>query len=67
MVVAQDDLFLVGSGLLRNELEYQLFTLAHLECAFLLAELEAWWVAQDFPAKRAVEAEFHRRWPSGKN
>ncbi|MEC8247574.1 MAG: CCA tRNA nucleotidyltransferase [Pseudomonadota bacterium] len=33
----------------------------------LLAELEAWWVAQDFPAKRAVEAEFHRRWPSGKN
>ena len=33
----------------------------------LLAELEAWWVAQGFPAKRAVEAEFHRRWPSEKN
>ncbi|MEC7209623.1 MAG: hypothetical protein VXV87_02510, partial [Pseudomonadota bacterium] len=29
----------------------------------LLAELEAWWVAQDFPAKQAVEAEFRRRWP----
>ncbi|MEC7512466.1 MAG: hypothetical protein VX859_03940 [Pseudomonadota bacterium] len=37
------------------------------EMGRLLAELEAWWVAQDFPAKRAVEAEFHRRWPSGKN
>ena len=33
----------------------------------LLAELEAWWVAQDFPAKQAVEAEFRRRWPSEKN
>ncbi len=33
----------------------------------LLAELEAWWVAQGFPAKRAVEAEFHRRWLSKKN
>ena len=33
----------------------------------LLAELEDWWVAQDFPAKRAVEAEFNRRWPFGKN
>jgi len=33
----------------------------------LLAELEAWWVAKGFPAKRAVEAEFHRRWPSEKN
>ena len=33
----------------------------------LLAELEAWWVAQGFPAKRAVEAEFHRRWLSQKN
>ena len=33
----------------------------------LLAELEAWWVAEGFPAKRAVEAEFHRRWPSEKN
>ncbi|MEE3058944.1 MAG: hypothetical protein VX315_02360, partial [Pseudomonadota bacterium] len=33
----------------------------------LLAELESWWVAQDFPAKRAVEAEFRRRWPSEKN
>ena len=33
----------------------------------LLAELEAWWVEQGFPAKRAVEAEFHRRWPSEKN
>jgi poly(A) polymerase len=33
----------------------------------LLAELEAWWVTQGFPAKRAVEAEFHRRWPSEKN
>ena len=33
----------------------------------LLAELEAWWVAQDFPAKQAVEAEFRRRWPPEKN
>jgi hypothetical protein len=26
--------------------------------------LEAWWVAQDFPTKQVVEAEFHRRWSS---
>ncbi len=30
----------------------------------LLAVLEAWWVAQDFPTKQVVEAEFHRRWSS---
>ena len=31
------------------------------EMGRLLAELEAWWVAQNFPDKQAVEAEFHRR------
>lgn len=43
MVVAQNYLVLVGSGLLGNELEYQLFTLAHFEDTFLLAELETRW------------------------
>lgn len=43
MVVAQDDLVFVGSRLLGNELEYQLFALAYLQDALLLAQLEARW------------------------
>ncbi|MAK11100.1 MAG: CCA tRNA nucleotidyltransferase [Rhizobiales bacterium TMED83] len=33
------------------------------EMGRILADLEAWWVAQDFPPKQAVAAEFRRRWP----